>query len=64
MEDTLIKRFGNNTHNTTINRVVTEAWDRMQIRVNMTEIYFCIIIIYNKIPLNMSSALLVDKIRL
>ncbi|XP_067934885.1 CD151 antigen-like [Watersipora subatra] len=34
MEDTLIKRYRNNTHNNTINDVVTEAWDRMQVRLN------------------------------
>lgn len=36
MHDTLVNRYGNNTHNTTINRVVTEAWDRMQIRVSLS----------------------------
>ncbi|KAF6030655.1 hypothetical protein EB796_011062 [Bugula neritina] len=34
MNETLITRYRNNTHNTTLNRIVTQAWDRMQVRLN------------------------------
>lgn len=42
MEDTLVKRYRNNTHNQTLNRVVTEAWDRMQVRVSLSLYYYVI----------------------